>query len=87
MTATLDLTGAQLNSWPELPPALETLILDDNRLAELPDTIGQLTGLKTLSLYRNRLTVVPESLGQLIQLRILNVADNQLAALPDSWGR
>ena len=36
--------------------ALETLILADNGLTELPEAIGALTSLRTLDLGHNRLT-------------------------------
>ena len=56
-------------------------------LAELPESLGQLTQLQTLDLSRNKLTAVPESLGQLTQLQRLNLHSNQLTAAPESLGQ
>jgi hypothetical protein len=60
---------------------------DEDKLAELPETIGGLTQLKSLNLSNNKLTTLPESLGQLTQLTELNLSSNQLIALPDSLGQ
>nr|VFK55324.1 MAG: Leucine rich repeat-containing protein [Candidatus Kentron sp. TC] len=57
------------------------------RLAELPESLGQLTKLRVLFLYGNQLTALPESLGRLTRLQGLSLAGNQLTALPESLGR
>src|SRR6185369_15319377 len=65
--------------------ALETLILADNGLAELPEGIGALTKLRTLDLGHNVLEDLPESLGQLADLAdYLYLHDNRLTALRES---
>ena len=53
-------------------------------LAELPESLGQLTQLQELDLSHNELTSVSESLGQFSQLRKLYLSDNQLTSVPAS---
>ena len=60
-----------------------TLELQGMELAELPETIGQLTGLQSLNLFGNRLRVLPIVLKQLKRLEKLNLSYNQLTELPD----
>ena len=65
--------------------ALETLILADNALTELPDDIGTLASLRTLDLGHNLLTEVPESLAKLTALTdYLYLHDNRLTELRES---
>lgn len=64
---------------------LESLILADNSLAELPEAIGALTRLRTLDLGHNHLADLPESLGRLTGLTdYLYLHDNRLSALRES---
>ena len=50
-------------------------------LCDLPDGIGQLSGLQTLNLSCNRLTTLPNTLGQLVWLFELNLGNNVLTEL------
>jgi Leucine-rich repeat (LRR) protein len=64
---------------------LETLVLADNDLVELPDRIATLTRLRMLDLGHNALTMLPLELGALVELsHFLYLHDNQLTTLPDS---
>ena len=67
------------NAVSALPPAFFTslhhlthLHLDNNQLAALPETIGQLAGLQELSLDNNQLAALPETIGQLAGLQWLD---------------
>ena len=60
---------------------------DEDKLTELPESLGQLTQLLSLDLSRNQLTALPEWLGQLTQLQSLNLFGNQLTGLPESLGQ
>ncbi len=60
---------------------LQHLYLHQNRLAELPASLGQLTALVSLNLANNALTDLPEQLGELKALRALQVSENRLTRL------
>uniref|UniRef100_A0A8C4US19 Leucine-rich repeat and calponin homology domain-containing protein 4 n=1 Tax=Falco tinnunculus TaxID=100819 RepID=A0A8C4US19_FALTI len=80
----LDLSRNQLSS---LPPCLCLLPLrvlnaSNNRLAQLPENIGALSGLRQLDVGCNELLVLPAGMGQLKALRDLNLRRNQLRVLP-----
>eukprot|EP00899_Mesostigma_viride_P008099 jgi/Mesvir1/17290/Mv07692-RA.1 len=67
------LTGLQL---------LTLLAMDDNRISELPATIGRLRRLRGLSIARNCLAAVPREMGELTCLEHLDVSENQLREIP-----
>jgi hypothetical protein len=46
-----------------LPPSLRWLILTDNQIEELPDTLGQCTRMQKLMLAGNRLRALPDSMA------------------------
>ena len=56
-------------------------------LCDLPDGIGQLSGLQTLNLSCNRLTTLPNTLGQLVWLSELDLGHNALTALPETFAQ
>jgi len=57
---------------------LTTLILDDNRLIHLPDSLGLLQQLKYLSVNRNMLEALPSALGSLHSLQVVQLRKNRL---------
>ena len=65
-----------------LPPALRWLTLTDNRIAVLPQSIGERPALQKLMLAGNRLTAVPESLAAAANLELLRLSANRLEVLP-----
>ena len=65
-----------------LPPALRALILTENRLETLPDTLGDCVHLQKLMLSGNRLTHLPDALSRCNRLELLRLASNHLTALP-----
>lgn len=65
-----------------LPPRLRWLILTDNQLTELPETLGQRPRLQKLMLSCNRLAQLPDSLAHCTQLELLRIASNRFTALP-----
>ncbi|EAL72309.1 leucine-rich repeat-containing protein [Dictyostelium discoideum AX4] len=61
---------------------LRSLILDFNKITEIPEQIGLLPNLKHLSLAANQLSQVPEFLSQLKSLESLELGINQFTSFP-----
>ena len=64
--------------------SLTCLMLEANRLCELPPSIGKLRQLRELALYGNRLHEFPTELGQCASLTKLDAHHNCLETLPAS---
>ena len=88
----LDTLGLRANQIAELPadalaPTLRWLILTDNRIRALPDSLLRCTRLQKLMLAGNRLSRLPAGLPALQRLELLRLSANQFetaaAALPD----
>lgn len=65
------------------PKDLRWLILTDNRIEKLPDSMGALTKLQKCMLAGNRLSRLPESMQQCRSLELLRISANHLETLPD----
>jgi hypothetical protein len=65
-----------------LPPRLRWLILTDNAIEQLPESLGQRPRLQKLMLSCNRLSVLPTSLGSSPQLELLRLAGNRFTNVP-----
>ncbi|MGB3202360.1 MAG: leucine-rich repeat-containing protein kinase family protein, partial [Nodosilinea sp.] len=65
-----------------LPPQTRWLILTDNCLRVLPESVGQLSQLQKLMLAGNQLRALPETLTNCQKLELLRIAANQLDHLP-----
>ena len=59
------------------------LILTDNKLTRLPESMGKLSNLKKLMLAGNQLQTLPDSMAQCENLQLIRLAANQLTYLPD----
>lgn len=66
-----------------LPPRLRWLILTDNRIRQLPASIGRQGRLQKLMLAGNLLETLPVELARCARLELLRVAANRLVELPD----
>lgn len=66
-----------------LPPLTRWLILTDNKLAQLPDSIGDLVHLQKLMLAGNELQNLPSSMSNCRALELLRISANKLSAFPD----
>lgn len=66
-----------------LPLITRWLILTDNLIAELPESIGQLTRLEKLMLAGNQLRALPNSLEGCQRLALLRISANQLPSFPN----
>ncbi len=67
-----------------LPPSVRWLILTDNHITALPDSIGDLKYLQKFMLSGNQITTLPETLGNCKNLELFRISANQLTHLP-SW--
>jgi Leucine-rich repeat (LRR) protein len=65
---------------------LQTLLLDNNSLTSLPESLGSLTLLKRLSVTHNALVELPASVCRLSSLQLLDVSSNKLQSLPLELG-
>lgn len=66
-----------------LPPQTRWLILTDNCIAELPDSIGSLHRLQKLMLAGNQLSRLPESIARCENLQLLRISANRLLSFPE----
>lgn len=67
-----------------LAPSLGWLILSDNRIERLPESLGSCLPMRKLMLAGNALRELPESMKNLRNLELLRVADNRFETIP-SW--
>lgn len=75
----------QLNCIDEdvLPLDTRWLILTDNQITHLPNSIGRLHRLQKLALAGNCLTELPESMADCKNLELARLSANELTAMPD----
>ena len=74
----------QINSVPEnaLPLTTRWLILTDNLLTSLPESMGELSLLQKCMLSGNKLISLPQSMSKCHNLELLRIAVNDLRELP-----
>lgn len=65
---------------------MQELILTENFLVELPNSIGRMSKLNNLNVDRNALAALPTDIGNLISLGVLSLRDNKLTKLPAELG-
>ncbi len=66
-----------------LPKSVFWLILTNNKIEQLPESIGDLTKLRKLALAGNRLTALPDSMAACRALELVRLSANQLTEVPD----
>ena len=66
-----------------LPPRLRWLILTDNQLQTLPESLGNCTRLQKLMLSCNQLVSLPASLVHCQRLELLRIASNRFTSVPE----
>jgi tRNA A-37 threonylcarbamoyl transferase component Bud32 len=66
-----------------LPIDTRWLILTDNRIEKLPNSMGQLHRLQKLALAGNRLIHLPESMANCKNIELVRLSANQLTVMPD----
>lgn len=67
-----------------LPEQLRWLILTDNQITKLPESLGYRPRLQKLALAGNKLTALPKSFNQLVNLELVRLSANQLEHFPDA---
>ena len=82
----LGMKGNQLARFDEeiLPLSISWLILTDNRLTTLPNSIGDLTKLRKFPLAGNQLSTLPDSMANCRELELIRLSANNLEVLP-TW--
>ena len=75
----------QIVFWPEnaLPDQMRWLILTDNRIEKLPDSIGELKHLQKLMLAGNQISTLPETMKDCKNLELVRLSANHLERLPE----
>ena len=81
----LGLKGNKIESFAEdiLPLSISWLILTDNRLTSLPDSMGKLTKLQKFPLAGNRLSELPRSMQNCQKLELLRLSANNFKEIPE----
>lgn len=64
-------------------PNLRWLILTNNKLKALPESIGKCTRLQKVALAGNRLTELPDSMKYCRKIQLLRISANELKVLPE----
>lgn len=75
----------QIIEFPEnaLPPSLRWLILTDNKIEELPRSIGDLPLLEKVALAGNKIKELPKELSRCTNLGLLRICANELTNIPE----
>ena len=86
--AQLEMVGFKANRIRQVAPAalspgLRWLILTDNQIAALPDSIGTCARLQKLMLAGNQLAVLPEAMRGCVGLELLRISANRFQSLPE----
>ena len=66
-----------------LPPKVRWLILTDNEIEKLPDSIGSLQYLQKLMLAGNRITALPDTMSNCKNIELIRLSANRLERLPE----
>ena len=66
-----------------LPVSISWLILTDNKINKLPDSIGKLIKLQKCALAGNKIEVLPQSMKECRNLELLRLSANKLKEIPN----
>lgn len=83
----LEMVGFKTNQIKEVPEAslpqqLRWLILTDNQIEVLPDSLGERPRLQKLALAGNQIGELPNTMSKLVNLELIRLSANQLKAFP-----
>ncbi|MFM2587478.1 leucine-rich repeat-containing protein kinase family protein [Vibrio sp. TBV020] len=84
----LDMIGFKGNqivtvSEQSLSPKLRWLILTDNQIETLPESLGNCTPMRKLALAGNKIRTLPHSFSKLVNLELVRLSANQLDVFPE----
>lgn len=84
----LEMVGFKSNQIKDVPASafpkkLRWLILTDNQICTLPDSLGERSRLQKLALAGNRLITLPRTFEKLHNLELLRISANQLTECPE----
>ncbi len=81
----LGLKGNQIETFDEdiLPRSISWLILTDNKITKLPQSIGKLENLQKFPIAGNLITRLPDEMSACKNLELLRVSANRLQEIPD----
>ena len=84
----LEMVGFKANSIREIAaaaisPSLRWLILTENQISALPDSIGSCARLQKLMLAGNQLSLLPEAMRGCVALELLRISANRFQSLPE----
>ena len=68
-----------------LPPSLRWLVLTDNKIVRLPESMGDLNRLEKVSLTGNRLSSLPEAMQKCEEIQFLRISANAFEQEPPKW--
>ena len=82
----LGLKANQIEEFAEdiLPLSISWLILTDNQISALPDSMGELSKLQKCALAGNKIERLPQSMKECQNLELIRLSANQLQEIP-SW--
>jgi tRNA A-37 threonylcarbamoyl transferase component Bud32 len=66
-----------------LPLSISWLILTDNKIEKLPNSIGDLTKLQKFAMAGNQLKTLPQNMSSCVNLELIRLSANNLEALPE----
>jgi hypothetical protein len=83
---TIGMRACKIREIPEhsLPPSLRALILTDNQITKLPESIGKCTELKKIAMAGNQLRTLPPGLLNCQDLEFVRFSVNNLSS-PPGW--
>ncbi len=77
-----------LNKFPDnIPKETKVLLLQDKKITEIPDSIGELTNLETFMIGNNKINKISPKIGKLTKLRGLDLGINNLTSIPPEIGK
>lgn len=81
--AVVQLDNKSLDTWPVFAPITSDIRITNNKIKEIPDSIGDLTSLVRIIMDNNQVTKISNKLVDLVNFIDLRLAGNKLEQIPD----